>query len=227
MSLLVTGIIIALVIVALALPFCRGIGRKSKASPFGRASSASAHSKEKLLNATLENTLENRVAREVTQELIKINKYRGESKANYSMILNGDITKVSQLYNQLQICQGIGDKFIPDAVIDKMLNIAVGDHSTNSTEVLFIFEYLHERILPKHIRYLKQLFIRYGSNNNLFDVELYKIVLACANCQERDDFLTLIQSVSFFTPDLISLKLESDANQANKAQRAPAMAKAE
>lgn len=201
MSLLITMAIISLIIVVIALPFCRGL-------KLGKKALVNTQRKEKILTGSLENTLENRVAKEVTQELVKINKYRGENKANFSKILSGDIDKVSQLYNELQICQGIGNQFLPDAVIDKMLNIAVGDHGTNDSEVLFIFEYLHDRILPKHIRYLKQLFIRYGSSNNVFDVELYKVVLSCTSCQEKNDFLDLIQSVSLFTPDLISLKLK-------------------
>lgn len=127
---------------------------------------------------------------------------------SYQKILSDKIDRVSVLNDELAYCPSFESADIPENVINKMLHIALTDHGTNCVEVLRMVEFIEGKVRPQHLPHLKQLFIRFGSSYNLFDIAMYRAVYRCSNSQDKSEFLNLIQTVSIFTPDLIAAKTQ-------------------
>jgi len=145
-------------------------------------------------------------------------------QAMQKKILQSNVRTVAALNTELEIYRAYDDAPLPEAVVDKVLAITLIDETACSLEKLVVLEYLYGSIQFKHFDSLKTLFLRYGKDNYLFAIEVFKLIKASSkhtkpsqvtnittaeHIRARFELLDFICQQVAIPPELISTANES------------------
>jgi len=121
-------------------------------------------------------------------------------------LLNGRVTKVSELNAELELYKAFDNTPFPAIVIDKVLDIILQDIPACSIEKLSALEYLKGAIKPHHFDSLKTLFLTHGRDNYLLSIEIYRLIKSSENNAEKSYLLDFMSKQIQLPPDLLIKK---------------------
>lgn len=121
-------------------------------------------------------------------------------------LLNGRVTKVSELNAELELYKAFDNSPFPAIVIDKVLDIILQDIPACSIEKLSALEYLKGAIKPHHFDSLKTLFLTHGRDNYLLSIEIYRLIKSSENNAEKSYLLDFMSKQIQLPPELLIKK---------------------
>lgn len=119
-------------------------------------------------------------------------------------LLNGKVTKVSELNAELELYKAFDNSPFPTIVIDKVLEIILLDKPACSIEKLSALEYLKGGIQPRHFEGLKALFLAHGRDNYLLSIEIFRLIKSSKNSSEKSHILDFISQQIELPPELLT-----------------------
>ncbi|MFD2165099.1 hypothetical protein ACFSJY_02385 [Thalassotalea euphylliae] len=143
--------------------------------------------------------------RRAMRDRVEVEQLRRQRLQSYihDKVISGQVNSVAALTPELELCSKLENENVSELFIDRVVEIITSDHATNSFDVLATLEYLKGKVRKQHLKPLKQLFIRFGATNNLFDIELCKVVGSCAESKEKSDLIAFINQRTPMSPALV------------------------
>ena len=117
---------------------------------------------------------------------------RNQTNLIQRRILNNNVSKVTALNSELELCRTFDNSPISKTLIDKVLEITLSDNSACSLEKLISLKYIQGNVQTHHLEKLRQLFIKYGNTNYLLALEIYKLTKSSPDSDEKNEFLHFI-----------------------------------
>jgi hypothetical protein len=117
---------------------------------------------------------------------------RNQTNLIQRRILNNNVSKVTALNSELELCRTFDNSPISKTLIDKVLEITLSDNSACSLEKLISLKYIQGNVQTRHLEKLRQLFIKYGNTNYLLALEIYKLTKSSPDSDEKNEFLHFI-----------------------------------
>jgi len=117
---------------------------------------------------------------------------RNQTNLIQRRILNNNVSKVTALNSELELCRTFDNSPISKTLIDKVLEITLSDDTACSLEKLISLKYIQGNVETRHLEKLRQLFIKYGETNYLLALEIYKLTKSSPECDEKNELLHFI-----------------------------------